>query len=268
VEGQGVRQVRKWRTIWESMSFKGFWFVLGLLFGTFLLFHTQVNLRCKSSAVRFIRESDSLPIEFATTVGKYEQGSARAATLSLNWWVWIFVTSPAHRTAPDSHTATHTPTAGGKANCYKEITAAAYKRKPQPVHLAVCVYARLRTLCVCVRVCESGRKCVCVVYMFICCHWRKRSLYHIYFQELVCKCLVEPTKMRPFLLRPGPGMCDVRVCLNFESVSRAGWLNHFMGAGAYTQSSWQPNLIYRLWAYNKDSVVQLMSPHSIIPLPG
>jgi len=169
VEGQGVRQVRKWRTIWESMSFKGFWFVLGLLFGTFLLFHTQVNLRCKSSAVRFIRESDSLPIEFATTVGKYEQGSARAATLSLNWWVWIFVASPAHRTALDSHTATHTPTAGGKANCYKEITAAAYKRKPQPVHLAVCVYARLRTLCVCVRVCEGGRKClrVCSVYVHL-----------------------------------------------------------------------------------------------------
>ena len=50
--------------------------------------------------------------------------------------------------------------------------------------------------------------------------------------------------------------------------THAWWWLHFMSVGAYTQSSWQPNLIYSLWAYNKDSEVQLMSPHKIIPVPG
>jgi len=36
-----------------------------------------------------------------------------------------------------------------------------------------------------------------------------------------------------------------------------------MSAGAYTQSSWQPDLIYSLWAYNEDLEVQVMSPHNI-----
>ena len=44
-------------------------------------------------------------------------------------------------------------------------------------------------------------------------------------------------------------------------------LKRFMSEGAYTQSFWQQNLNCSLWAYNKDSEVQLMSSHNIIALP-